>query len=138
MNSSEEERRRKIVALRHQCVGWIHLRARQLGHYTKEVHKARRLNLAVKHLDLAVTLTSDADAYYRLGKAYSEFAQSEPKNELWVVKAREAYRHCKEADLRGEYTSEIDKLLQPQKPDAKPDVVVQVNRKDVDSATQSK
>ncbi len=56
----------------------------------------------------------------------------------WLVKAQEAALHCKEADLRGEYTADTDKLLQPAKSDAKPDLVVQVNQKDGASGSQTK
>jgi tetratricopeptide (TPR) repeat protein len=139
MSHAKQECPPEVESLYQQCTGWIHLRARQLGRFSTAAQKARRLTLAVKHLEHAVSLTAEADAYYRLGKAYSECAQAEPKNELWTFRAREAYRHCKEADLRGEYTAEIDKILAPPaQPQAKPDVLVEVNRKDVASGSQSK
>ena len=59
------------------------------------------------------------DAYRRLARVCDERAR-----------AKEAAQHCQVADLRREYTAEIDKFLAPPtQPQAKPDVLVEVNQR---------
>lgn len=131
-------------ALHDVCHGWVRFRNAQLGLVTDPTQKTLLLDGATADLEQAVSRLASAhlyaDAYLRLTQVYSERAKLDSANkDIWLAKAKEAAQHCKEADLRGEYTVEIDKhLAPPAQPKAKPDVLVQVNRKDIASATQSK
>ncbi len=71
------------------------------------------------------------DAYLRLARVCDERAKLDPADKgMWLVRAKEAAQHCQVADLRFEYTAEIDKFLAPPtQPQAKPDVLVEVSRK---------
>jgi hypothetical protein len=71
------------------------------------------------------------DAYRCLARVYNERTRLDPADKgMWLGKAKEAAQHCQVADLRGEYTAEVGKFLAPTtQPQAKPDVLVEVNQR---------
>jgi tetratricopeptide (TPR) repeat protein len=143
MRIANQEDYAEYMAIYFECMGWIYFRTAQLSEDIADANKTLCLNRAVLDLEHSVSLQAGSDvwanAYYRLAQVYSAQVIHEPaRRDHWQTKAVQAALHCQEADLRGEFTAEIDKLLQPQKPDAQPDVVVQVNRTDIASGSQSK
>jgi tetratricopeptide (TPR) repeat protein len=122
-------------ALHDLCHGWVQFRRAQLGLATEPAHKTALLDGAIADLELAVSRVASAnlyaDAYLRLARVCDERARLDPADKvIWVARAKEAAQHCQVADLRREYTAEIDKLLAPPaQPQAKPDVLVEVGRR---------
>lgn len=122
-------------ALHDVCHGWVQFRKAQLGPVTDPAHKTVLLDRAIADLELAVSRVASADiyadAYLRLARVCDERAKLDLADKgMWLARAKEAAQHCQVADLRREYTAEIDKLLAPPtQPQAKPDVLVEVGRR---------
>jgi hypothetical protein len=85
----------------------------------------------VRRLHRSVSLIPDAETYYKLGRGYSEHADSNNR-EHWLKQATYAH-HCAIAlDFRGEFTKEIDNILNhPIKSGPKPELTLLLKQESV-------